>query len=613
MPAAADSCCSARCPDDAAFFHPCAAEEVTLAWDAPTTNADGTPLTDLSGYRLYYGTADGSYTTVIDIGNVTQYTVLDLAPNQTYYFVVNAYDLSNNESEHSNQVSESFTTPPFDPNDCDGDGIANSLESDDDADGLSDVQEAARGTDPCNPDTDNDGISDGQEVTDGSDPLDPGSGQPTLSTTVCGEWNGFLGGMWNFLEHVNLSGRALTVQSTIFSFEGAPVSSRTFTLQPGAQYDLPVHEMEGWTVNLYGKVCSHHDGAAGDLDGRMVYYKTDPQQAPTHFQFAFAMPFTNGKKGTQYVPFNTFHPGSSVNLAANWIQITNLGAESEQGTLRFYSQPGVVLEERRLTIAARSRSDNAAHEFGASIVGLIEWDPDDANTAFIVRNVRYLYDNPGTADSFDTAFQLEAGYGSGAELSVPLNTINRSAILELVNTSAAEITATVRLYGGAEAGAPRFIVLAPKASYHLIVDSLLGTGQVGVAVVQGPAANSLMAVGMHYGWTSEGGIEYMYGIPAMPPLGSVLRGSYNTFLEQASWLIMHNPTASDRSVSLTGMSSPIEQTIPAHSAVSMYLNQNAASDSYGLFTLQPDQRNSVIGWVFRVRNGEYVMPTTVRE
>ena len=30
--------------------------EVTLSWDPPTTNADGTPLTDLAGYKVYYGT-----------------------------------------------------------------------------------------------------------------------------------------------------------------------------------------------------------------------------------------------------------------------------------------------------------------------------------------------------------------------------------------------------------------------------------------------------------------------------------------------------------------------------------------------------------------------------
>jgi ABC-type glycerol-3-phosphate transport system substrate-binding protein len=32
----------------------------TLTWDAPTTNVDGTPLTDLAGYKVYYGTSLGN-------------------------------------------------------------------------------------------------------------------------------------------------------------------------------------------------------------------------------------------------------------------------------------------------------------------------------------------------------------------------------------------------------------------------------------------------------------------------------------------------------------------------------------------------------------------------
>jgi hypothetical protein len=42
---------------------------------------------------------------------------------------------------------------------------------DSDNDGLSDLQEAALGTDPENPDSDGDGISDGDEVSEGADPL----------------------------------------------------------------------------------------------------------------------------------------------------------------------------------------------------------------------------------------------------------------------------------------------------------------------------------------------------------------------------------------------------------------------------------------------------------
>jgi hypothetical protein len=78
---------------------------VTLTWAAPTTNADGTPLTDLAGYKIYYGTISGNYTEVIDVGNVITYKVEGRQPG-TYYFAVTAYDTSGNESDYSNEVSK---------------------------------------------------------------------------------------------------------------------------------------------------------------------------------------------------------------------------------------------------------------------------------------------------------------------------------------------------------------------------------------------------------------------------------------------------------------------------------------------------------------------------
>jgi hypothetical protein len=78
---------------------------ITLAWDAPKTNADGSSLNDLAGYRLYYGTAPGADDHSVDVGNMTTYTLTGLTKGNTYYIIVRAYDTSNNESANSNQVS----------------------------------------------------------------------------------------------------------------------------------------------------------------------------------------------------------------------------------------------------------------------------------------------------------------------------------------------------------------------------------------------------------------------------------------------------------------------------------------------------------------------------
>jgi len=84
---------------------------ISLAWDAPTTNVDGSPLTDLAGYKVYVGTATGVYGNSIDVGtaiqsgNTVTYSLSGLTPGQTYYIAVTAYDIENNESTYSNEVT----------------------------------------------------------------------------------------------------------------------------------------------------------------------------------------------------------------------------------------------------------------------------------------------------------------------------------------------------------------------------------------------------------------------------------------------------------------------------------------------------------------------------
>ena len=81
---------------------------VSLAWNAPTTYEDGTPITDLAGFKVYYGTSSGVYSTVIDVQNVTSYTTPTLAPG-TYYFAVTCYDSCGSESVFSNELTTTIS------------------------------------------------------------------------------------------------------------------------------------------------------------------------------------------------------------------------------------------------------------------------------------------------------------------------------------------------------------------------------------------------------------------------------------------------------------------------------------------------------------------------
>lgn len=88
------------------------AAEVRLTWGAPTTNTNGTSLTDLAGYRLYYGTAPGSYSSSLTVGNVTTYTVTGLTSGATYYFATAAYNAAGTESGKSNELSVAIPAIP---------------------------------------------------------------------------------------------------------------------------------------------------------------------------------------------------------------------------------------------------------------------------------------------------------------------------------------------------------------------------------------------------------------------------------------------------------------------------------------------------------------------
>ncbi len=100
------------------------AANVTLSWDPPTTNSDGSTLTDLAGYKIYSGLSSGNYTQSVNAGNVTSYAFTSLAAGTTYYFAITAYDTSGNESIVSNEINKTIALVTY-YCDKDNDGYAN--------------------------------------------------------------------------------------------------------------------------------------------------------------------------------------------------------------------------------------------------------------------------------------------------------------------------------------------------------------------------------------------------------------------------------------------------------------------------------------------------------
>ncbi len=80
------------------------AQQVNLAWNANTE-------TDLQAYKVYQGTASGTYSGNSNVGNTTNCTISGLELGRTYYFSVTALDSVGNESGHSNEISYMIPAP----------------------------------------------------------------------------------------------------------------------------------------------------------------------------------------------------------------------------------------------------------------------------------------------------------------------------------------------------------------------------------------------------------------------------------------------------------------------------------------------------------------------
>ncbi|HUJ68716.1 MAG TPA: fibronectin type III domain-containing protein, partial [Syntrophorhabdales bacterium] len=78
--------------------------QVTLGWTASSSS-------NVTGYKVHYGTASGNYPYSVDAGNTTSHVFSGLSAGATYYFAATAYDSSGDQSGDSNEVSYTVPSP----------------------------------------------------------------------------------------------------------------------------------------------------------------------------------------------------------------------------------------------------------------------------------------------------------------------------------------------------------------------------------------------------------------------------------------------------------------------------------------------------------------------
>lgn len=130
--------------------------------------------------------------------------------------------------------------------DTDGDGSGNNADIDDDNDGLSDLQEKAKGTDPLRKDTDGDGVNDAQDyypldplktaAAQERDIFQPPAGQPVNQPLVA---PARVAGEEQNIQNLQ------ELQNQLNTLTGAPAAGQQATDQPGQRLGLAIEKVSG--------------------------------------------------------------------------------------------------------------------------------------------------------------------------------------------------------------------------------------------------------------------------------------------------------------------------------------------------------------------------------
>jgi hypothetical protein len=85
-------------------------KSIDVTWAPPTAYTNGSALTDLAGYTIYYGTSPSQLTKSVSVSNAgaTDYVVGGLTGG-TWYFAVTAYTTTGLQSGYSSVVSRTIT------------------------------------------------------------------------------------------------------------------------------------------------------------------------------------------------------------------------------------------------------------------------------------------------------------------------------------------------------------------------------------------------------------------------------------------------------------------------------------------------------------------------
>lgn len=415
-------------------------------------------------------------------------------------------------------------------------------------------------------------------------------------------WNSFLN-MWNILEIINNTAFSQDVSVNTFDITGNLINTQTFSIEPGIQQDLLVHDFQGVTPNSYGIITI--DGA---VTGRMVYYRPVTQQG-TDFDFAFAIPLNaNPSTGTTGVGYNTFEPSNAP--VSNWLSLVNLEDQEQIITVNRFSQQGTLLDQREFALPPRTRIDiDGGHQFpGRFNVGFLEIVPQNPSAKYIAQLIRYGIQTNGL---IDFAFPLLSKSPSNVKITAPANTFNNSDNwLEVINPNNFPINVDISFFNSQ--GALNTInseTIAPKAQIHYYINSQIGNNEIGSVDIF--SASPMLTNSMVYeGITGGQPLQTMYGLQAVQSTPNVFNNSYNMFLNMQNILRINN--LSNQNVTFTVEINSVFAQAPGSTNtfsiaprfsgdldLSDFATFGTAPNTYGSITVTTTNQDAIQAYVLR--------------
>lgn len=571
------------------------------------------PEPDIAGYRLYLDSS-----APLDTGNVQSVELHGLSSGRTYCMALAAYSTGGMEGEKAAPVCLAVPAPS---SDNDGDGISDALDTDDDNDGLLDSAEALFGTNPLLPDTDSDLVIDGVEVANGSDPRDPKSGPTAFSERLCASWDARFGGTKNVAEVVSSASRTVYGSAGLIDTYGVESLKSPISLVSTRQLDLTLDLYPGFVSGRDGLFCLAHDASRAEVRGNLVQYQPASSQSRLlgkAYELALVEALSAGRSGIQYVPYDTVQRGSATTdrsgNVANWIAIENVGSFWGSGRLRYYSAGGAVLGEHTVQLSPDQRRLLPVHQLGASQRGYAVWLPDRADFVAVVRSLHHLHDTSVTQNTFSSGYVEETLSPITDRASmIASGESSQSALLRIMNTSDGSAAVTVTAYdtGGKSIVTPIRIQLAPRSTWDWSLDRVI-KNRKSQLVVKPDLPGTVLASVLQWSKSSNGSIATIFAYAPTAADASLLETSYDTHLGQQSTLLLANPNAFSRNVTVSIRRSdgaaPVASFVMSLLPYAIRAYTVSDPDAHGVVRIQNDKVGGSVGWLLRKRANDFIVP-----